>query len=79
MEELKCKNLSDVEDDVGVLVGLEGVHGLSVVPEQISGSRTIVRKSQDQVQGLTGADPQSQVWRLFPQKQRNISKNLKKA
>lgn len=42
---VKREHLSDVEEDVGVLVGLVGVEALSVIPEQISTGRTIVRES----------------------------------
>lgn len=33
---LDCEHLSDIKDDVRVLVGLVGVDALSVVPVQIS-------------------------------------------
>lgn len=61
---LKATNLSDIKDDVGVLVALVGVEALPVVPEQISNGRTVLSESRDEVEGLTTADPQGQVGRL---------------
>lgn len=60
----KCEHLSDVKDDVGVLVVLVGVDALSVIPEQISTGRAVIRESRDQVERLTTAYPQGQVGHL---------------
>lgn len=44
---LDCEHLSDIKDDVRVLVGLVGVDALSVVPVQISTGWTVIRESWD--------------------------------
>lgn len=60
----RIEHLSDIKDDVGVLVALVGVHALPVVPEQIARGRTVLGESRDEVEGLAAADPQGQVGRL---------------
>lgn len=53
--------LFQAEDNVGIVIHLIGVQRLSVIPEEISISLSILTQTHQQVQGLTSAHPQGSV------------------